>query len=89
MDQPAGAAAVDPVERTLMAFVYANFPLARQASIGTTDPLLESGIVDSLGLLLIVDFIEATYGIVVKDVDMRASNFGCVAAVGDFVRRAS
>ena len=76
-------------ERAILDFVHANFPLARKASIGAADPLLGSGVVDSLGLLLIVDFIEATYGVGVKDTDMVMSNFGCVAAIAAFVRRAA
>jgi acyl carrier protein len=79
----------DPRAQGIHEFICANFPLARKVSVGMSDRLLEEGLVDSLGLLLIVDFLERTYGMTVKETDMVLSNFGSIAAIGEFVRRST
>lgn len=68
-------------------FILNNFPRARQKSVELSDQLLDGGIVDSLGLLTIVDFIETTFGITVTDVDVGVENFGTISAIAAFVSR--
>ena len=77
----------DPVTKELCEFIYANFPLARSGGVGPTNRLLEDGIVDSMGILLIVDFLELRFGIAVKDTEMVVANFGTIAAIAEFTRR--
>ena len=68
-------------------FIYQTFPRARQKPLVVTDMLLEQGIVDSLGLLEIVVFIETTFEITVQDTDMVADNFATIAAIAAYVER--
>lgn len=51
-----------------------------------TTPLLETGILDSLGLLRLVIFIQERFGIVVDDVDLVPEHFGSVDEISGYVR---
>ena len=68
-------------------YIYQTFPRARQKPVALTDMLLEQGIVDSLGLLEVVVFIETTFEITVQDADMVADNFASIAAIAVYVER--
>jgi len=66
-------------------FVCANFPRARNDKFQTSDQLIESGIVDSLGLLSIVDFIEVTFNMTVSDEDVVAENFASIDSIAAYI----
>lgn len=88
MAEPRAAAA--PGEETLgriRAFVRRRFPLAAAPGVTDDHPLLDSGIVDSLGILDLVTFLEKTFGISVGDQEMNAQNFGTIASVARFVQQ--
>jgi len=54
-------------------------------SLGADEDLLEQGIVDSLGILKLVSFIEKTYGIKVLDEDVIPDNFHSLSSMVKFV----
>ena len=68
-------------------YIFSQFPTARQRSLGDTDPLLESGIIDSLGVLDVVGFIEAEFKIAVDDEDLTPENFQNICQISAFVER--
>ena len=49
------------------------------------DSLIESGELDSLGLLELVAFIEKEFGVRCEDEDLSSENFGSIQRVADFV----
>lgn len=49
--------------------------------------LLQAGLVDSLGMMDLVAFLEETFGIAVEDDDLVPENFETIAAMAGFVRR--
>ena len=67
-------------------FVRWQFPLAKQLAPRDSDPLLDSGIVDSLGILEIVNFLGDEFGVPVLDEDLTPVNFASVDALVGFVR---
>jgi acyl carrier protein len=67
-------------------FVLKQFPLTRKHRIQNSDPLLESGMIDSMGMLEIVGFIERTYGFTVSDEDLVPENFQTVDAIAGFIQ---
>lgn len=69
----------------LREFVYTQFPLARQREIGDDASLIEQGIVDSMGVLEIVTFIESEFGFELADDEMLGENFESIATLGEFV----
>ena len=66
-------------------FVCANFPRARNDNFQTSDQLIESGVVDSLGLLSIVDFVEMTFNMTVSDEDVVAENFASIDTIAAYI----
>ncbi len=66
-------------------FILKQFPLARQRTIQDNDALLDSGIVDSMGVLDIVTFIESEFDITIADDDMVFENFQSIATLAAFV----
>jgi acyl carrier protein len=59
---------------------------ASMLPLGNTTSLLETGILDSLGLLRLVVFIQERFGIMVDDVDLVPENFDSVGAICDYLR---
>jgi acyl carrier protein len=66
-------------------FVYERFPLAQKRKLGEDVSLLEAGIVDSIGILEIVTFIEEKFLVQVTDEDLIPENFGSIAAIASFI----
>jgi acyl carrier protein len=52
-----------------------------------SDSLLEAGILDSLGVLELVAFIERDYGIGISEDEMMPDNFETLDAIAAFVER--
>ena len=65
-------------------WVLGHFPLAQESKIGPTDSLFDSGIVDSLGILEIVMFLEEDLGLTIEDEDMVADHFETIEAITRF-----
>lgn len=66
-------------------FILNQFPLARQRAIGDDDPLLRTGILDSLGILEVVAFIETEFEITVADEELVPESFESIATMARFV----
>lgn len=74
------------VSTSLRGYIVENFLLQSDVSeVGDDDPLLESGIVDSMGILRFVGFIESEFGIEVDDGEIVPENFETVADIAAFV----
>jgi len=68
-------------------FIWQHFPLARTRKIVDTDNLLEKGILDSLGILEVVMFIEHEFHIILNDDDLVSENFQSICSMAAFVQR--
>lgn len=75
------------IESKVRDFIYHEFPLAKKRQMQAHDSLLESGIVDSIGILDIVRFVEQTFSVQVSDEDLVPENFGSIAAIAGFVQQ--
>ena len=73
------------LNHTVRQFITANFSHARTRALADHDPLLESGIVDSLGVLDIVGFIESEFAISVADEDLVREHFGSIERIVAYV----
>ncbi len=69
------------VPDAIRAFLQETFPALRGVPLGDDDSLLESGAIDSLGLLEIVTFLETRLGARLSDDDVVIENFESVAAI--------
>jgi len=68
-------------------FIVTNFYVADPSQLGDDTPLLDSGIVDSTGVLEVIGFIEKEFGVKVADEDMLPENLDSVARIAAFVER--
>ena len=57
------------------------------SGIGPDDSLLESGVIDSMGVLQLVAFLESAHGITIRDDDLMPENFDTIGAIAAFVER--
>jgi acyl carrier protein len=55
--------------------------------IGDHESLLESGTIDSIGVMQLVAFLETSFGITVEDDELTPENFDTIAAVSSFIAR--
>ena len=62
-----------------------NWP-GRPADLTDDLPLIANGVIDSLGLMSLVTFIEEDFQLEVADEEIIPANFGTVAAVGSLIR---
>jgi acyl carrier protein len=74
------------VVRRIRAFVESKFSLARSRKISNDYALLENGVVDSLGVLDLVAFIEEEFHLTVADDDLVPDNFQSIERIASFVR---
>lgn len=75
------------IEQKIHSFLLEKFPLARKAGIGKDTALLERGILDSLGILDVVSFLECEFSIVVSDDELLPENFQTLGTLCAFVLR--
>ena len=55
--------------------------------ISVNDNLLSEGLLDSLGLMRTIRFIEKTYKISVPFEDINVDNFNCINSINDYINR--
>jgi acyl carrier protein len=68
-------------------FIIDHFPLANKAAMITDDnSLLDSGIIDSLGIMDVILFIEKEFEIIVSDDDLLPGNFETINRMAVFVQ---
>ena len=56
-------------------------------SLDPNEDLLEQGIIDSLGIMKLVLFLEESYGIQVDDQDITPENFQCLSSMVKYVEQ--
>jgi len=67
-------------------FLLEKFPLARKRGVTFQDNLLESGVLDSLGILDLVAFVEQNFAIVLNDDELVPENFQTIERLSAFVQ---
>jgi len=70
-------------------FIVGHFPLAKTRKLGSSDPLLVGGVLDSLGVLHVVAYLEKEFNISVTDDDLVPDNFETIDRIVSFVQRKS
>jgi acyl carrier protein len=73
--------------RAIRAFVVQNFMFGQGQGLRDDESFLEAGIIDSTGVLELVEFLEATFGIAVEDEDLVPANLDSVVRVARYVGR--
>jgi acyl carrier protein len=67
-------------------FLQENFLYMRpDLELGVDDRLMERGIVDSMGVLEMLNFIETEFGVRASDNEISEANLGTLRAIAQFV----
>ncbi len=73
------------IEKEILNYLYLNFPIAKKNNISENDPLLDSGIIDSLGVMEIVNFLIEEKDIEIDEDDLTPENFETVKYIVNFI----
>jgi len=68
-------------------FILEKFPQARKQQFSDTDTLVETGILDSLGVLDLVSFIEQKFSVGMTDDELVPENFQTIERIAAFIAR--
>jgi len=83
--QTTGPAQSEIVDRT-RAYVRENFLYMRPDwKLGDEDPLLGSGVIDSIGVIELVEFLQHAFQLAIAEEEITERNLGTLAAIGQFV----
>ena len=66
-------------------FLAKQFPATKKA--GIEDPLLKNGLIDSLGILEVVGFLEKEFPITIADEELLPENFESISCICQFVQQ--
>jgi len=75
------------ITQKIGAFLVERYPAARLRPITSTDRLLENGILDSLGILDLVAYLEGEFAITVNDEELLPEHFESLDCLTAFVER--
>ena len=72
---------------TIRQFIIENFLFEEDSSLKEDTSFLESGIIDSTGILELVAFLEETFGIAVEDEELVPENLDSIANVVAYLNK--
>ncbi|MEV4318163.1 phosphopantetheine-binding protein [Actinocrispum sp. NPDC049592] len=73
---------------TIRRFVVEEFlPDVSPESLAADYDLLAGGVIDSLGLLKVIAWLENRFGLAVDDIELEPDAFRSIAAISDFIVR--
>ncbi|HEV2324323.1 MAG TPA: acyl carrier protein [Terracidiphilus sp.] len=75
------------IGKELRAFIYQNFLLGQDFVLGDSDSFLENGVIDSMGVLELVAFLQETYGITVENEELIPDNLDTLEKLTAYVTR--
>jgi acyl carrier protein len=75
----------DRIIENIRSFIVQHFPSAKGRPLAPDDRLLQNGIVDSLGVLNLVDYLEKEFGVTSDDDDLVPENFETLGRLAAFV----
>ncbi|TYT23608.1 acyl carrier protein [Luteimonas viscosa] len=74
---------MDDIESRIRSFIHEQFPVPERLPAG--ESLLESGIIDSIGVLTLVTWLEQEFGFLVEDDEVLPENLDSVASLVAYV----
>jgi acyl carrier protein len=77
---------MDTIEK-LRKFLTSEFSSDRKGPISPDENLLTQGIIDSMGILKLVAFIESTFGIKISNDDILPENFQSLNSLKEFIEK--
>lgn len=79
----------EEVRAKIRAYLISHFHLTQIRNLGDEESLLDARLIDSLGILELVGFLEQAFAIQVADDDLSAENFDSIGTLVRFVGKRS
>jgi acyl carrier protein len=73
------------VEAEIRTFLVENFPLYDQATLDRDQSLVESGVIDSLGILELVEFVETRFDLQIPEDELLPENLDSIANISRYL----
>ena len=74
------------IKQQIIEFITTNFLFDESSNVlGEADSLLETGVIDSTGVLELVAFIEETYGIKIDDEEIVPENLDSIINIAAYI----
>lgn len=71
----------------IRSFLATNFYLADPAALADDTSLLDQGLIDSTGVLEVIEYLEGTFDLTVEDAEMVPENLDSIERIAAFVHR--
>lgn len=78
---------METIESRIREFVRDTFPVAGEQELPAEQSLFEAGVLDSIGVLSLVVWLEEAFGIIVDDDDVVPENIDGVGPLVRYVQR--
>jgi acyl carrier protein len=75
------------IEETIRQFIVKNLYFVEDARLGNDVSFLAEGIIDSMGAMELVAFVESEFGVKVDMSEVVVKNFDSISSLATFVRR--
>lgn len=77
------------IKKMIRAFIVENFLFGSDEGLTDSSSFMEEGIIDSTGILELIDFVEGNYDISVEDEEMIPENLDSINNLVAYVERKS
>jgi acyl carrier protein len=77
----------DQIKDQMRQFIMTNFVFDKRRVLKDEESLLESGVVDSTGILEVIAYLEEHFAVKVEDIEFRAENFDSIERITTFVAK--
>jgi acyl carrier protein len=74
------------IQNKIYNFILENFPNAIANKINEESSLLKDKIIDSLGILTIIQYLEEEFNITIIDDEVNENNFTTIKTITDFIK---
>ena len=75
------------IQQQIREYIVENILFGDGENLKSDTSFQDEGVMDSMGLLGLISFIEETYGITLDDDDLAIENLGSVQNISNFVER--
>jgi acyl carrier protein len=76
------------IEQEVNAFIVKEFAIEVPANgLSNDEPLLDSGLIDSLRIFMLISFLERRFGVKVEPEDVILDNFQTINAIARLIRK--
>ena len=75
------------IEHHIRQFIVQNLYFTEDHSLSDEDSFLETGVIDSMGVMELVAFVRSEFGVAVEQHEIVVENFDSVRKLAAFIRR--